>query len=1391
MAVVIPIGQPVNDTERRVIGFLRDNLPATWQIYHNFELRQGKELFEIDLVLISAHAVYLVDVKGTQGTIEVIGPKWYPEGRSPFASPLAKLRSHARAFAGLMRDSNTGIPELKKAYVHACVILGADRAVIVDPDGRDKTDVINLKNCVKYFNDKSIIPGGFLDSIQPFFKPIAGTITGKAKVHNKPLAFGNWQVEERLGGSERYTEYRAKNLWKGRSGGMVRLRVYDSDPYQSEEDRKKELSKISNAFRAVDRLPSHSNILTVRDFFLEDSENKAVLVTEELSGQSLRLHITRDSAALSFDQKLEIMKNILSGLDHAHKHEVIHRNLTPDAILVTREGQARITDFDYARVGKNRTSTIAGLIVDELAKDDRELYQAIEVNKDPSNASIASDIYSAGVIFYEMLTGEKPFKSVEEMMEADSRFPILPSELKTDIPKGFDAWLQKFCMPDVEDRHISAAVAKKELETVIFPEFTPLPANDGQNNPQEKEVDVTKLQPDYILEEHFRIQKKLGSGSFGVVYQVFDVMGDIVRALKLITRDRQSVYERLLREYRALVDMPPHPNVVKVIWADRLHDSERTPFIVFEYLDGFNVSEMLEAKSITLEDSMRILKEAAAGLLHLHSHGVYHQDIKPSNLMWTDKGLSIIDFNIAVQEHDLSRLGGGTRRYLPPDLDYTLEPDAADRIDRDLYALGITVYECITGGSYPFDDPTSSARVQPKDPRQFSGCRDLSDSLVNMLLKMIAPNKANRFTSAGQLLEIIGQIGQLKTPLIRKEVLSTTPKNKVFDFSSKAPNTNQFVSYLLTLYSQSQYSNAGTRGLDDIGKTIYVETYLDQKLQPALYNADFRLVIISGNAGDGKTAFIQQFESKTEKKGGKIERYPNGAMIKFNGHTYISNYDGSQDEGDIQNDAVLDNFFTPFKGELKNITSLPNTETHLIAINEGRLVDFFRQHSKNFPALSVIIDSGLKGAENQNGIAIINLNLRSVVAEGDGGNSILERLIKEMSREEYWTSCTNCDIYEKCYACYNAATFRNSVAGPKVIERLKMLFLITHLRGNLHITMRDLRSVLAVMFAGKIDCKGIHELYQNGGEDSRNKILNSYYFSAIFGGSEEDPKDRLISLFKEIDIAQVSNPVLDLELSFINSKEKPLIRYPFDNRFSYDEELFNNMFQSLPRDYSSKNRKELIEKHQAYLAHVRRRHFFESRDSQNDRAWGKMLPYSHCNHFIDLIKRNNTQVEDELFQVLKAINRGEGLSDPSRLGNQLALRIRLVEKGTIKSYRVFRGKHFSLECEYRSGDRLFFEYMPQALYLVYDSENAKPAKLKINLDIFEMLMRLNDGYEASIEEQQGFYLSLSVFKNMLSAAPYQEVLLTETGYRFYRINREEDGVLYMSVKEQEADYNAG
>ena len=160
--------------------------------------------------------------------------------------------------------------------------------------------------------------------------------------------------------------------------------------------------------------------------------------------------------------------------------------------------------------------------------------------------------------------------------------------------------------------------------------------------------------------------------------------------------------------------------------------------------------------------------------------------------------------------------------------------------------------------------------------------------------------------------------------------------------------------------------------------------------------------------------------------------------------------------------------------------------------------------------------------------------------------------------------------------------------------------------------------------------------------------------------------------------------------------------------------------------------------------------------------------------------RGERRPEGLLEPLLVAINRGEGLTRPERIGNNLALEVRRVEGGSVRSYRLYPRERFSLSLADQASRSRFVEHMPTGLVLRYQDQAGLDAELLVSLDVYEMLQRLNEGYRPSVEEEQGYYLSLAVFKNLLGSAPYQEVLLSTSGHDFYRVARQADGRLEMT-----------
>ena len=917
------------------------------------------------------------------------------------------------------------------------------------------------------------------------------------------------------------------------------------------------------------------------------------------------------------------------------------------------------------------------------------MYLAPECDKDPSQASVASDLYAAGLVFYELLVGEPAWTSVDDMMDKDAVFPVKPSEMKPELPAAFDEWLQGLCAFDVEDRPASAAVVLARFNGIVGPNPREAGAFKVQEGvaplPVRLDVDYATLERGDDIANRFHIEERLGQGGFAVVYRVFDSFSDTSRILKLVIKDRHSTFERLKREYTILEQLPPHPNVVRAVWADKLADG--TPYMVFEYVPGTGVNDLLDNGSLSPDDAKRIGLETLAGLQHLHENGVFHRDIKPSNLLWTDQGVRIIDFNVAAKAEDDESRPGGTRRYVPPDLHVGEEMTTGEKTDWDLFALGVTLYECATA-KYPWDGAKPVADAAPRDPKDFSS--GLSADFVQVLLRAIAPHRADRFTSAAAFRDALTAVTEVRAapPAAPVEPTYEAETEKLSLLHPPKPNFNPFVTHLLTMYSQSPRSNAGTRGLDELGRETYIPTLLDEKLRSALFAGEFRLVAVTGNAGDGKTAFIQQIERATEVVP-TLARQPNGSEFSWAGRRFITNHDGSQDQEDRANDEVLRTFFEPFEGD--DSRGWPQDETRIIAINEGRLVDFLTEHEGRYRRLREIIVMGLAGAAPKDGVAAVNLNLRSVVAslpEAAGPDSIFDRLLRRLTAEKFWDVCAGCDLRDRCYVHHNARTMMDPVAGPKVAERLRAAYTITHLRGRLHITMRDLRSALAFTLAGTRDCDQIHALYATSGADSRRQILNGFYFNAWQGGAGS--ADRLLTLLEQIDVGEATNPNLDRALDYLPPDARETARFAFAERGDYDTQLLERRHRELPQDTSAGMATARMTEHRDYVAMLRRREFFERRDEN----WKEMLPYRTYDQFWRLVS-GQTLPDLHLDKLLLAINRGEGLSDPRRLGNALALRVRVVEHGTVRSYRLFPGERFKLELPERSNNR-FVEHVPQA-----------------------------------------------------------------------------------------------
>ncbi|MGH3587127.1 MAG: serine/threonine-protein kinase, partial [Pseudonocardia sp.] len=625
-------------------------------------------------------------------------------------------------------------------------------------------------------------------------------------------------------------EYRARNHSLPGSPPQVRLRVHPLDPYLPEDERLRQRRRLGNAYSTLSKVGGHPHVIGHRDYFIDADERHGVLVLDDVPGRSLRLRLA-DAAPLARDEAVRILRDTASGLVHAHRHDVVHRALSPDTVLLAADGRALLTGFDHAR-GPGPRETVVNTLPDVVDP----AYLAPEGHTDIRTLTPASDVYAFGVLAYRLLTGELPFESGEDQHRRRSVLPDEPLRA-AGVPDELLDWVLPLCALDPGDRP-SAQDALRGLDRALR---RPVPPLIGDPAP---EVDLRNLQEGHPITSSMVVRERLGTGSFGVVYRVHNVFARTDQVLKLVLTDSGDLVDRLGQEYRPLLALPEHPNVVRVHHADLLPGWD-VPYLVFEYVPGHDVAHLASRAELTPADVRRLGIDAATGLAHIHAHHVFHCDVKPNNVLWTDGGARLIDFNVAVSDEHLLA-DAGSARYLPPDY-ASHDPDL---VDRDVYALGLTLYEALTRNNWPWDDHrATSADAAPRDPRTFSDLSTLTPEFVDVLLRAIRPTRADRYPDATAFATALRGVTDVRR--------RPTPVPTAATAGPPGDGDNPFVTHLQTLYSQSRTNNSGTRGLDR-EYAVYVDTLLDQRLIPDVLAGTHQLVIITGNAGDGKTAFLER-----------------------------------------------------------------------------------------------------------------------------------------------------------------------------------------------------------------------------------------------------------------------------------------------------------------------------------------------------------------------------------------------------------------------------------------------------------------------------------------------------------------------------------------------------
>lgn len=263
----------------------------------------------------------------------------------------------------------------------------------------------------------------------------------------------------------------------------------------------------------------------------------------------------------------------------------------------------------------------------------------------------------------------------------------------------------------------------------------------------------------------YEIVAERGRGGMGIVFEARDT--ELLRtvALKVLPRylsQHERGRERFKREARFLAGLQ-HPNIATL---HSLEDCDGIQFLTMEFIDGTTLAEILQHRRLTVVEAISMARQMAAGLEAAHEQGICHCDLKPANIMITDTWrVALLDFGVARAygqtaggEHPVplvgapSTLGAGTPGYMAPE---QVRGEAADH-RTDLWALGVIVYESLTGSAWPADGS--------RRPWWTELPLGTPSGLVEVLRGCLEPAPERRIASAGAVRDRLERLERRRVP---------------------------------------------------------------------------------------------------------------------------------------------------------------------------------------------------------------------------------------------------------------------------------------------------------------------------------------------------------------------------------------------------------------------------------------------------------------------------------------------------------------------------------------------------------------------------------------------------------------------------------------------------
>ena len=262
-----------------------------------------------------------------------------------------------------------------------------------------------------------------------------------------------YEIIEKIGNGGMATVYKSKDRVLNRYVAVKILR----DEFTTDEEFIKRFRIEAQSAASL----THPNIVSIFD--VGNEGNLYYIVMELIKGKTLKEIITEENGPLPWKWSLNVVTQIASALETAHKNNIVHRDIKPHNIIITEDGIAKVTDFGIAKAVSNSTITAFGTTIGSVHYFSPEHARG-------GFTDAKSDLYSLGVVMYEMLTGKVPFDAdtpVSVALKHMQEKPVEPKELNENIPQVVNDIIMKAMQKDINLRYQSATEMVKDLNTAL------------------------------------------------------------------------------------------------------------------------------------------------------------------------------------------------------------------------------------------------------------------------------------------------------------------------------------------------------------------------------------------------------------------------------------------------------------------------------------------------------------------------------------------------------------------------------------------------------------------------------------------------------------------------------------------------------------------------------------------------------------------------------------------------------------------------------------------------------------------------------------------------------------------------------------------------------------